>query len=133
MAFGDNLKKKLHNGDFLNCENKKSSPKSLWITLRDTACEDLKSASPQKIDSDVATRIYYNILKDNEEYLPDWACKELSSNGQPKYRVANRNVFSSNAFHQRGLANQPGISAVSMKNTERKGNKIVFQWKGTDN
>ena len=74
MAFGDCLKSKLKNGDFLNCEEKKNSDKAFWVVLRDTAVEDLRKCSPQKIDSNAAIRIYYGILFENMDFLPDFIC-----------------------------------------------------------
>lgn len=129
MAFGDCLTRKLKNGDFLACEEKKSSPNAFWIMLRDTAVEDIKECYPQKIDSDIATRIYYSILLEHIKCLPDFICTILPSNKQERFRVVNRNLFSSNAFHPDGLANQPGVCAYKNDNVKRKGEKIVFQWK----
>ena len=129
MAFGDYLKKRLTRGDFLQCEDKKSSNKAFWIVLRDTAVEELRLFSPQKIDSDIAIRIYYSILLDHMDDLPDFICEILPSNNQERFRVANRNLFSSNAFHPDGLANQKGIIATQSTNSNRKGDKIIFQWR----
>ena len=129
MAFGDCLKRRLKNGDFLNCEDKKTSPNAFWIVLRDTAVQDIHECYPQKIDSDIAIRLYYGILYDNMDYLPDFICSVLPSNKQERFRVVNRNLFSSNAFHPDGLANQKGIYAYKNDNVKCKGEKIVFQWK----
>ena len=128
MAFGDCLKKKLKDGDFLKCSDKKNDKNAFWIILRNSAVEDLKQCCPQKIDSDVATRIYYHILVDNLDCLPHFICDILPSNNQERFRVVNRNLFSSNAFHPDGLANQKGVYAIKNNNEKRKGEKIVFQW-----
>jgi hypothetical protein len=117
----------------LKCEDNKSSDKAFWLALRNTAIEDIRRCSPHKVDSDVAIQVYYSILSDNMSLLPDFVCTTLPSNKQERFRVINRNMFSSNAFHPEGLANQRGIHAVKNDNTERKGAKIVFQWKGTSN
>lgn len=130
MAFGDCLKRKLLSNQFIGCEQKKSSPNAFWIVLRDTAVEDLRECSPQKIDSDLAIRIYYKILSEYMDFLPDFVCRVLPSNNQERFRVVNRNLFSSNAFHPDGLANQNGICAFKNDNSKCKGEKIVFQWKG---
>lgn len=130
MAFGDCLKRNLLNNEFMNCEQKKTGSTAFWVKLRDIAVEDLKTCYPQKIDSDIAIKIYYSIFLENLEHLPDFICQILPSNGQERFRVANRNLFSSNAFHTDGLANQPGVYAYKNDNAKRKGEKIVFQWKG---
>ena len=131
MAFGDCLKQKLKNGDFMKCEQKKTSPNAFWIVLRNTAVEDIKACYPNKIDSDIAIKIYYNILSENTHFLPDYICEVLPSNNQERFRVVNRNMFSSNAFHPDGLAKQNGINAHKVLNEKTKGERIVFQWKGS--
>ncbi len=128
MCFGDCLKQKLQSGDFLKCENKKFSKMAFWVVLRDVAVEDLKACAPQKIDSDRAVSIYYDILDENMDFLPDFICDVVPSNGQAKFRVANRNLFTSNAFHPDGLGNQKGVCAEKVYNEGRKGEKIIFQY-----
>lgn len=129
MAFGDCLQKSLYENRFLSCDKKKTSQNAFWIILRDTAVEDIHNIYPQKIDSDRAISIYYTILSKNMDFLPDFVCKVLPSNKQEKFRVINRNMFTSNAFHVAGLANQPSILAEKVDNDNRRGAKIVFQWK----
>ena len=60
-------------------------------------------------------------------YIPDYFQETLSSNHQERFRVIIRNLFSSNAFHPDGLANQPGIYAYKEINQYKKGKRIVFQ------
>lgn len=126
--FGDCLKKKLKSGDFLKCENKKTSDKAFWVLIRDAATEDIKACCPNKVDSDKAIGVYYEILLNNMEFLPDFVCSVVPSNNQEKFRVIIRNVFTSNAFNPKGLANQAGIIATKEFNGERKGERIVFKW-----
>lgn len=130
MAFGDCLKQKLSNGEFLDCDKNKKSNNTFWVKLRNVAVEDIKNCYPQKIDSSTAIRIYYTILFENMDFLPDYICEVIPSNKQERFRVANRNLFSSNAFHPDGLANQKGILAVRNDSLNRKGEKIIFQWEG---
>lgn len=129
MAFGDCLKKKLFANIFLSCEDKKTSQNAFWVVLRNAAVEDIRNIYPQKIDSDRAVSIYYTILSNNMDYLPDFVCVVLPSNGQERFRVINRNMFTSNSFHLSGLANHPNIIAKRVDNDNRKGEKIIFQWK----
>lgn len=130
MAFGDCLLRNLHNSTFLFCDDNKKSQNAFWVILRDTAVEDIRDMYPRKIDSDRAISIYYTILKNNMDFLPDFVCSVLPSNGQERFRVINRNMFTSNAFHLSGLAKQPNIIAKRADNDNRRGEKIIFQWKG---
>lgn len=126
--FGDCLRKKLKNGDFLKCENKKTSDKAFWVLIRDVAVEDIKACCPSKVDSDKAIGIYYEILSNNMDFLPDFACSIVPSNKQERFRIIVRNVFTSNAFNPKGLANQAGIIAAKVYNDKRSGERTVFQW-----
>lgn len=129
MAFGDCLIDKLKKGVFLNCEGKKTSKNAFWIVLRDCAAEDIIACAPEQVDSHIAVSVYYAILTEYIDYLPYFICEITPSNGQEKYRVANRNMFTSNTFHTEGLANQPGITAQEIPNEKRRGSKIVFTGK----
>jgi hypothetical protein len=51
----------------------------------------------------------------------------LPSNKQKRYRVINRNLFSSNAFHADGLANHDYIEAYKEINADKKGERIVYK------
>ena len=130
MAFGDCLLKKLHENEFMTCSENKNSPQAFWVMLRDAAVEDIKCISPSKIDSDVAISFYYDILSVNTDYLPDFICDIVPSVKQERFRVANRNLFSSNAFHSEGLENIKGIYSYKIYNSKCKGEKIVYEWVG---
>ena len=125
MAFGDILRNKI----FLlkNASKNKFSNDAFWIILRDIAVLDIINIYPNKVDSDIAIEIYYQILSENKHYLPQYFIEKLKCNGQERYRVINRNLWSSNAFHIDGLANQPRIKAFKTINIERKGERIVYQ------
>jgi hypothetical protein len=123
--FGDILKEKF---DLLtSCSKNKNSPNTFWIVLRGIAVIDIISVKPARIDSDTAIALYYKILKDKINKIPDYYKMKLKSNNQERFRVINRNLWSSNAFHPDGLANQSGIKAYSEINESKKGSRIVFQ------
>ena len=115
------------------CGEKKNDVNAFWIILRDIARDDILSIYPHKIDSDKAVDIYYQILSDNENKLPKYFITKLRSNNQERYRVINRNLFTSNAFHSDGLANQKNILAYKEINESKKGERIVYQGDGHDN
>lgn len=128
--FGDVLKQKLRDGLFLKTiDTKKNVEGAFWLVLRNTAIEDLKEYAPQAIDSNNAVAIYYDILSENMEFLPTFACEVLPSNKQERFRVINRNMFTSNAFHKEGIANQPNISPTVENNDDRKGARIKYVYK----
>ncbi len=122
--FGDVLRKNI--GRLSNASEKKSDVDTFWIILRDIAVEDIKSVYPSRVDSDTAIGVYYEILNENEDKLPPYYVQKLPSNKQERYRVLNRNMWSSNAFHPDGLANQKGIDAYSEINESKKGERIVY-------
>ncbi len=121
---GDVLKREISKLQFAS--TKKSDKNAFWILLRDIAVQEIIELG-EPIDSDVIIPIYYEILCDNERFIPDFFKEINPSNGQTKYRVANRNLFSSNAFHPDGLANQNGISAFKEINESKKGYRIVYK------
>lgn len=125
MAFGDILKGKI--GELSHASTKKNSPDAFWIKLRDIAVEEILAIYPNKVDSDIAVDLYYQILLDNIDKIPSYFRVKLKSNHQERFRVMNRNMWTSNAFHPDGLANQPSIKAYKTINEERKGDKIVYQ------
>lgn len=127
MAFGDKLTKALQEKRFLSCDEKRTSAKAFWVVLRDIAIEDIKASSPRRINSDEAVATYFEILSDNETLIPRFMRETLPSNKQTRYRVANRNLFTSNAFHMDGLANQPYINAYK-EDSEKSGQRTVYQW-----
>jgi hypothetical protein len=125
MSFGDVLRKKIHLLSFAS--ESKFGTNAFWEILKRIAVEDIYEIYPQKVDSDIAIPIYFEILQENESLLPVYFCQKLPSNHQERYRVINRNLFSSNAFHPDGLANQEGILAHKEINVDKKGYRIVYQ------
>lgn len=125
--FGDVLRKNICK--LTNASEKKNADYTFWKILRDIAVEDIRNSYPQEVDSDTAIAVYYDILKKNESKLPKYYVKILKSNKQERYRVLNRNMWSSNAFHPDGLANQAGIDARFEMNELRRGNRIVYSWR----
>lgn len=122
---GDVLKGNL---DKISTANEsKTNPNPLWKIIRDIAKEEIIELYPSKVDSDVIVPIYYLILKENLEYVPIFYQEKLKSNNQERFRVICRNIFSSNAFHPDGLANQKGIIAYKEINESKKGERIIFQ------
>ena len=121
---GDVLKKRL--SDLSEAESKKSSKKALWMIIRDIAADEIRELG-EPVDSDILVPVYYNIIKENEHYLPDYYRERLQCNNQERYRVIIRNVFTSNAFNPDGLANQKGILARKEINERKKGERIVFE------
>ncbi len=81
----------------------------------------------QPVDSDLMIPVYYEILKENCQFIPKAYCQKLPSNGQEKFRVILRNILSSNAFHKDGLANSYGIIAKKQINENKKGYRIIYE------
>lgn len=113
-----------------NTSSNKSSKNALWKVLLEIAVEEIKEYSPNKIDSGYATEIYYEILKKNESSIPNYFKEKYKSNNQERYRVTNRNLWSSNNRNPNGLSNQRGISAIRKKNEEKHGDKTIYFWRG---
>lgn len=126
--FGDILEKNIYR--FKNASSKKNSKDAFWIILRDIAIEELKEYSPNEIDSGYATEIYYKILNKHETYLPEHFKEKIKSNNQERYRVINRNLWSSNNNNSNGLCKQPGVCAKSKMNEDKSGYKTVYSWRG---
>ena len=122
---GDVLKARVH--ELKNGLSLKKGPKAFWVILRDIAKDEIIALYPEKVDSDTIVPIYYDILTDNIECIPEDFRRVLPSNSQEKYRVVNRNLFTSNAFHTDGLANQKGIIAYKDTNDVKKGNRVIYQ------
>lgn len=122
---GDVLKRRIN--ELSSASNKKFGDDAFWVILRDIAREEIIALSPQKIDSDLMVEMYYKILMRNESFIPTYFLEKLPSNNQERYRVINRNLFTSNAFHPDGLANQKGIIAYKEINPNKKGYRIVYQ------
>ena len=125
MAFGDVLRRSMP--QLTNASENKCASDAFWIILRDIAVQEILAVYPSKVDSDIAVEVYYNILCDNVALIPPYFQEKLRSNKQERFRVINRNMWTSNAFHPDGLANQPQISAYKEINPDRKGDKIVYQ------
>ena len=125
MAFGDVLRRNMH--QLSTASENKCDANAFWIILRDIAVQEILEIYPSRVDSDIAIEVYYNILSDNAVLLPSYFKVKLRSNNQERFRVINRNMWTSNAFHTEGLANQPQVSAVKEINPDRKGEKIVYQ------
>lgn len=123
IMIGDVLKKKV--GLLSSATNKKNSKDAFWVILRNIACEEI-IVHGEPIDSDIIIPLYYAILLENIDYIPKYFQQILPSNGQERFRVIVRNLFSSNAFHLDGLANQKGIQAYKEVNESKKGKRIVF-------
>lgn len=123
--FGDYLRKHIYLLE--NASEKKVGSDAFWEILKRIAVNEILSIYPQKIDSDIAVPIYYQILNENEANFSEYFSQKLSSNKQERYRVINRNLWTSNAFHPDGLANQKEIYAYKEINEQKKGERIVFQ------
>jgi hypothetical protein len=125
MAFGDYLRQHLY---LLNdASTKKVGTDAFWEILKRIAVAEILSIYPNKVDSDTAVPIYYDILSSNIDEFPSYFSETLMSNGQERFRVINRNLFTSNAFHPDGLANQKEINAYKEINESKKGERIVYQ------
>lgn len=121
---GDVLKREIHNLQYSS--SKKVGPNAFWIILRNIAVEEIIEYG-DPIDSDTIISLYYEIMSQNLKFIPEYFQEVLPSNNQERYRVIIRNLFSSNAFHPDGLANQEGINAYREINEFKKGDRIVYQ------
>ncbi len=121
---GDVLKRDLWK--LKRTSKKKNDNNAFWIVLRDIAKQEIIEYCDY-IDSDTIIPLYYQILNENREFIPSFYKGVLKSNKQERFRVIIRNVFSSNAFHKDGLANQEGIIAYKEVNREKKGERIVYK------
>lgn len=121
---GDVLKREIHNLQYSS--SKKVGPNAFWIILRNIAVEEIIEYG-DPIDSDTIIPLYYEIMSQNLKFIPEYFQEVLPSNNQERYRVIIRNLFSSNAFHTDGLANQEGINAYREINEFKKGDRIVYQ------
>lgn len=124
MNFGNVLIRRIE--ELHNVSINKKSADSFWIKLRNIAVEEINQVYPKKVDSNLAIEIYFSILSTHSENIPDYYKEKLKSNNQERFRVINRNLWSSNAFHKDGLANQKYIHAIKQTNRGRTGNKIIY-------
>lgn len=125
MIFGDYLKSHLYL--LTDASLKKVGSDAFWEILKQIAVKDILGIYPRKVDSDTAVPIYYDILSSNKDKFPSYFSEKLPSNHQERFRVINRNLFTSNAFHTNGLANQKEIYAYKEINESKKGERIVYQ------
>lgn len=125
MAFGDYLRNNINL--LTKATKKKVGEFAFWEILKKMAIQDILLIYPNKVDSDTAVPIYYKILSENKDSIPKHFLYKLPSNNQPRYRVIVRNLFTSNAFHSDGLANQKEIKAYKEINEYKKGQRIVYQ------
>lgn len=121
---GDVLRREIYLLSFAS--EKKNDEEAFWVILRDIAVREIIEYG-MPIDSDVIIPLYYDILCENKCYIPSYFQETLPSNCQERFRVIIRNLFSSNAFHPDGLANQIGILAYKEINESKKGERIVYQ------
>ena len=121
---GDVLKRELSR--LTSASIKKTATDSFWVILRDIALKEIIELN-DPVDSDVIIPLYYSILKENLSFIPAYYREIVPSNKQERYRLVIRNLFSSNAFHTDGLANQFGIVAYKEPNENKKGHRIVYK------
>ncbi|MBR2985155.1 MAG: hypothetical protein IKC58_00965 [Clostridia bacterium] len=127
MAFGDVLRSKIQ---ILRSASENSrSDKAFWVLLRDIAIEDICDIYPKAIDSDIAIPIYYAILSENLDKIPKHFKTKLKSNGQERFRVILRNIFSSNALHPNGIGSSNLIEVQKEINETRNGYRVRFRRK----
>ncbi len=120
---GDVLKREIWRLRYAS--EKKVGNDAFWIILRNIAVDEIIEYGDY-IDSDTIIPIYYEIMCENIEDIPLYFRERLPSNNQERFRVIIRNLFSSNAFHPDGLANQDGIYAYKEVNESKKGERIVY-------
>ena len=121
---GDVLKRNLNRLKYAS--TKKIGNDAFWVILREIAVEEIIEYGGA-VDSDTIIPLYYDILCHNLIFIPQYFQETLPSNNQERFRVIIRNLFSSNAFHPDGLANQDGIYAYKEINELKKGERIVYQ------
>lgn len=125
---GDVLKRRV--SELKDTTDSKGGNNPFWKKLRDIAREEILDLAPSKVDSNRIIPVYYKILSQNLDCLPEGMKRTIPSNNQERYRVAIRNLFSTNVNnyrHPEGLANQPGIKAYQVYNSDRRGKKTVYQ------
>lgn len=127
MAFGDVLRNKIQ--VLRSASDNSRSEKAFWVLLRDIAIEDICDMYPKAIDSDIAIPIYYAILVENLDKIPRRFKQKLKSNGQERFRVILRNIFSSNALHANGIGGSKLIEVRKEINETRNGYRVRFRRK----
>lgn len=121
---GDVLRREIHRLKYAT--TKRAGHDAFWVILRKIAVSEIIEYNGP-IDSDTIIPLYYDIVCDNLDNIPLHFQELLPSNKQERFRVIIRNLFSSNAFHPEGLANQDGIYAYKEINELKKGKRIVYQ------
>lgn len=121
---GDVLKREIHKLKYSSV--KKIGNDAFWVILWKIAVKEIIEYNGP-IDSDIIIPLYYEIICKNLDNIPPYFQEILPSNKQERFRVIIRNLFSSNAFHPDGLANQHGIYAYKEINESKKGERIVYQ------
>ncbi len=127
MAFGDVLRNKIQ--VLRSASENSRSDKAFWVLLRDMAIEDICDIYPKAIDSDIAIPIYYEILVENLDKIPIRFKQKLKSNGQERFRVILRNIFSSNALHANGIGGSKLIEVRKVISETRNGYRVRFRRK----
>lgn len=74
---GDVLKREIHNLQFSS--SKKVGPNAFWIILRNIAVEEIIEYG-DPIDSDTIIPLYYEIMSQNLNFIPEYFQEILPSN-----------------------------------------------------
>lgn len=125
---GDVLKERLN--EVRHSEDKRKGDSSFCEVIKRIAVEEINELYPERIDSDVIIEVYYKILSQHKDYIPTSLLEITPSNGQERFRNAVRNIFTSNAYHTNGLANNPNLKVVKVVNENRKGRR--YSYKGVE-
>lgn len=121
---GDILKKNIYKLE--SASIKKTGNDAFWVILKEIAAKEIVEHDGP-VDSDTIIPLYYNIMCEHLDSIPQYFQEILPSNGQERFRVIVRNLFSSNAFHPDGLANHDGITAYKEINEMKKGERVVYR------
>lgn len=127
---GDILKKRIYELSNATDGSDTKGGLKLWQILRDIAFEEIKNIAPDRVSSSDIIPIYYRIVLENVDVLPNYCRETLPSNKQERFRVAIRNMLVTNAFHPDGLANAAGIKAIRVVNSDRRGSRIIYKYIG---
>ncbi len=114
-------------------KDKRSGNDAFCEVIKRIAIDEINAIYPKKIDSDIIVEVYYNILLNNLDYIPASLKKLSPSNGQYRFRIAVRNIFTSNSDHSNGLSNNSKLHTVKIVNDARKGKHYTYQGVKNDN
>lgn len=108
--FDGEFLKSLFNNPYIK-DSIKNTGKDFYIFLKECFICDLilnynKTNANHIYWSNEIIPIYYEILKENETFLPEETLEINDSTQQKKYRIINRNIFSSNSDNKNGLQNR---------------------------